>query len=184
MSLITGTIDPIENLVYAFIFGHRIEFFATFVLVFVGRKLLRAIYGGRYTNIGLIISPLLYLGFTAFTFIGLGLLGLMLCSVGFAFGLGLSGILKGQLHFFEKNGQLYYKRSVAVVLVWTAAFVLRLYIFIFYDITVGLVLSIILSFLTGLIIGEAFQIAVQKRIFDYRKINPEVMETENEVPSR
>lgn len=166
-------IHTLENQVYFFLFKYRIEFFAVFVLMFAGRRLYRAVNGSRYTTMGLIMSPLLYLAFTASTFIDLSLVGLMICSVAFAVGLGISGALKGQLHFFERKGTLYYKRSVSIVIVWTVTFVMRLYLLLFYDITIGLLLSIILSFITGVIIGEAFQIAVQKSIFDYRKSNSE-----------
>lgn len=159
-----------ENIVLSILFQYKVEFFAAFVLLFVGRKIYRANRGGRYTRIGLVMSPLLYLAFTGFTFYGLNLEGLLICTIAFAFGLGLSSALKNQLFFFEKKGQLYYKRSAFTVLGWTGAFVLRLYLFIFYDITVGLLLSIILSYITGLFTGEAFQIAIQKRMFDRKNL--------------
>lgn len=181
---ISSLAQSYENIFLGFLFEYKLEFFGIFVMVFVGRRLYRAVKGGKYTSMGLILSPLLYLLFTSFTFIGLGLLGLMICSVAFAFGLALSGILKGQLHFFEKQGQLYYKRSITIVVGWTVAFVLRLYLFIFFDITVGLILSLILSYISGLIIGEAFQIAVQKRIFDVNKAHAEELlrqESETDV---
>ena len=185
MSFISNLVPVLESFFFSYLFRYRIEFFVAFVLVFVGRRLYRAVYGGKYTNIGLVLSPLLYLAFTSFTFIGLGLVGLLICFIAFAFGLGLSGVLKGQLHFFERESLLYYKRSVSVVLVWTVAFVLRLYMFIFYDITVGLILSAILSYITGLIIGEAFQIAVQKRLFDYQKSHSvPVKDKEQAIESR
>lgn len=165
----TSLVGNYESEVLSFLFQYKVEFFVAFVLIFVGRKIYRANRGGRYTRTGLILSPLGYLAFTGFTYLGLSIAGLLICSISFAFGLGLSGTLKGQLHFFEKEGQLYYRRSVLTVLGWTVAFVLRLYLFIFYDITVGLVLSIILSYIAGLFLGEAFQIAIQKRIFDHKK---------------
>lgn len=166
---ILSIVGGYETQVLSFLFQYKFEFFAAFVIVFVGRKIYRANRGGRYTRAGLIMSPLLYLAFTSFTLYGLGLLGLLDCTIAFAIGLALSGALKNQLHFFERNGQLYYRRSVFTVLGWTVAFVLRLYLFIFYDITVGLVLSIILAYITGLFTGEAFQIAVHKRMFDEKK---------------
>lgn len=159
-----------QSMVLAFLFEYKLEFFVAFVLVFVGRKIYRANRGGRYTRTGLVLSPLLYLAFTAFTFYGLGMIGLLDCTIGFAVGLGLSGALKNQVHFFEQNGQLYYRRSVYTVLGWTVAFVFRLYLFIFFDITVGLVLSIIMSYITGLFTGEAFQIAIHKMKFDHQKL--------------
>jgi len=67
------------------------------------------------------------------------------------------------------DGALYYKRSILIVVAWTGAFILRLYLLLFYDITAGLFLGVILTYLTGIIIGEVFQIAIQKRLFDYKK---------------
>lgn len=181
MSLSAALIQSLETQAYFFLFKYRLEFFTGFVLIFVGRRLYRAVYGSKYTTSGLILSPILYLGFTSSTFIGLSLEGLIICSVGFAVGLGLSGVLRGQLHFFEKKSALYYKRSVSIVVVWTIAFVLRLYLLLFYDITVGLVLSVILSYISGVITGEAFQIAVQKSMFDYRRQHSAPTETQEET---
>lgn len=169
MSDFTASIPSLEALFYSFLFKYKIEFFAAFVAVFVGRRIFRATAGGKYTRSGLVLSPLMYLAFTASTFIDLGLVGLLICAVFFAIGIGLSGPLRGQLKFSEKDGQLYYKRSIWIVMGWTVAYVLRLYILIFIDVTVGLILSAVLSYITGLIIGEAFQIAVQKRMFDFNK---------------
>lgn len=164
---ISAFVQSYEAIILGFLFEHRLIFFAAFIALFVGRRIYRASKGGKYTKKGLILSPLMYLAFTAVTYIGLNLIGILICSISFAFGLALSGALKGQLHFFTKNNQLYYKRSITIVAGWTVAYVLRLYLFIFYDVTVGLVLSVILSYLTGLIIGEAFQIAIHKSLFDH-----------------
>lgn len=169
MSNIASMVGNYESEFLTFLFQYKVEFFLAFVLLFVGRKVYRANRGGRYTRTGLVLSPLGYLAFTGFTYIGIGIIGLLICSIAFAFGLALSGTLKGQLHFFERNGQLYYRRSVFTVLGWTVAFVFRLYLFIFYDITVGLILSVILSYIAGLFLGEAFQIAIHKRMFDFNK---------------
>ncbi len=168
MSAIVLNASSIQTMAYSFLFAYKNEFFIAFVSIFVGRKLVRAAYGGKYTSKGLIVSPLAYLAFTGTTLVGIHLEGLLICSVGFAFGLGLSSVLKNQVHFFEKNGSLYYRRSLYIVLAWTVAYISRLYLLLYYDVTAGLVLSVILSYFTGLITGEAFQIAVQKRIFDYR----------------
>lgn len=165
----TSSIPALEALFYSFLFKYKIEFFAAFVTVFVGRRIFRATAGGKYTRSGLVLSPLMYLAFTSSTYIDLSLVGLLICAIFFAIGIGLSGPLRGQLKFFEKDGQLYYQRSLLIVMGWTVAYVLRLYILIFYDVTVGLILSVILSYITGLIIGEAFQIAVQKRLFDFNQ---------------
>lgn len=178
MTDFTASIPSLEALFYSFLFKYKIEFFAAFVTLFVGRRLFRATAGGKYTGSGLILSPLMYLAFTSSTFIGLNLVDLLICVVFFAIGLGLSGPLRGQLKFFERGGQLYYKRSLWIVMGWTVAYVMRLYMLIFFDITVGVVLSAILSYITGLIIGEAFQIAVQKRMFDFNKKHLE----QNEEP--
>lgn len=178
---ITSLVKTYESMFLKFLFEYKLEFFAAFVLLFVGRKVFRASKGGRYTKFGLILSPLLYLAFTGFTFIGLDLIGLLACFVAFAVGLGFSGVLKDQLTFFERNGQLYYRRAVTTVLGWTVAFVLRLYLFIFYDVTVGIILSMILSYIAGLFTGEAFQIAIHKQIFDYNKSHMAALQEQDAV---
>lgn len=169
MTSVVTLVQGYENVFLSFLFHYKLEFFAAFVLVFVGRKIYSADRGGRYTRTRLFMSPLLYLSFTVFTFYGLSLIGLLICTVAFAIGLGISGMLENQLTFFERKDQLYYKRSVLTVLGWTVAFVIRLYLFVFYDITVGLILSVILSYIAGLFLGESFQIAIHKRLFDRQK---------------
>lgn len=180
MNLVTY-VEGYENIFLIFLFKYKFEFFAAFVGLFVGRKLYTANRGGRYTRTRLVSSPLLYLSFTVFTFYGIQLVGLLICTISFAVGLGLSGLLENQLSFFEKNDQLYYKRSLFTVLGWTGAFILRLYLFIFYDITAGLILSVILSYISGLFIGEAFQIAIHKRLFDKQKMEENALKKETPV---
>lgn len=166
---ITQLSDTIENIAYSIIFRYKDIFFSAFVAIFVGRRIIRIIMGGRYSVRSLIFSPLLYLAFTGATYVGLTTIELLACSIAFALGLGLSSLFKGQVKFFEKKKILHYRRSPIIGLAWTIAFVMRIYLLIYYDVRAGFFLSIILSYLSGLILGEAFQIAIQKRMFEFSK---------------
>ena len=166
---ITQLSDTIESIAYSIIFRYKDIFFGAFVAIFVGRRIIRISLGGRYSVRSLIFSPLLYLAFTGATYVGLTTVELLACSIAFALGLGLSSLFKGQVKFFEKKKILHYRRSPLIGLAWTIAFVVRIYLLIYYDVTAGFFLSIILSYLSGLILGEAFQIAIQKRMFEFSK---------------
>ena len=163
-------VENLEAMAYSFLFKYKDIFFAAFVAIFVGRRIIRIGYGGRYSTRSLIFSPLFYFGFTGATYVGLSTIDLLICSIAFALGLGLSSVMKGQLKFFERKGELHYKRSPLVGLAWTIAFVIRVYLLIYYDITAGFILSVILSYLSGLIVGEVFQIAIQKKLFDVQQM--------------
>lgn len=174
MFSVTALADSIETIVYSILFRYKDIFFGAFVAIFVGRRILRITYGGKYSVKSLVFSPLLYLAFTAATYIGLTTIELLACSIAFALGLGLSSVFKGQVKFFERRESLHYRRSPIVGLAWTTAFILRIYLLIYYDVTAGFFLSIILSYLSGLILGEAFQIAIQKRIFEFHQKSKEM----------
>ena len=171
-------VENIENQIYTLIFRYKIEFFAAFVIIFVGRRLIRLYYGHRFRPGTLVTSPLLYFIFSGVSLLGLNLVGLLYCSIAFFFGLIISTVFKHGVVFVRKKGVLFYKRSALISLTWTTAFVSRVYIEIFYDITQGSVISILLIFLTGLIIGEAFQIAIQKRLYEssVAEVMPEIQE--------
>ena len=160
------SIQGLENTAYQIIFAYKLEFFVAFVVIFAGRRFLRIIYGHKFKTGTLITSPLMYFAFSGISLLGIDLLGLLYCSVAFFFGLMISTVFKHGVKFYRKNNVIYYKRSAVISLTWTAAFIARVYIEIFYDITQGLVLAIFLIFLSGLILGEAFHIGIQKRIYE------------------
>ncbi|MDS0257389.1 DUF1453 family protein [Thermoplasmatales archaeon AK] len=162
-------LNQIESTAYRILFEYKLEFFAAFTLVFVGRKFLHVFRGHRYSSRSLIVSPVLYFGFATASLYGFNSLGILLSAVAFLLGLIFSSFIKSGVKFYEMDGALYYKRSILIVVAWTGAFILRLYLLLFYDITAGLFLGVILTYLTGIIIGEVFQIAIQKRLFDYKK---------------
>ena len=166
MLISSSLIESWETLIYSIIFQYKYEFFFGFVAIFVGRRISRIILGHRFKRGSIITSPLLYFAFSGISLYGLDTLSLLYCSIAFFFGLLISTVFKHGVVFIRKKGQLYYKRSALISLTWTTAFVVRVYIEIFYDITQGFVLSVLLIFLTGLIIGEAFQIAIQKRLYE------------------
>ncbi len=177
-----STADSIESLAYSILFRYKDIFFSGFVAIFVGRRILRITLGGKYSARSLVLSPLMYLAFTGATYIGLSTLDLLACSIAFAVGLGLSSVFKNQVKFFEKKEKLHYRRSPVIGLAWTTAFVTRIYLLIYYDLTAGFFLSIILSFLSGLILGEAFQIAIQKRTFEFHQKSREMNFNGNNIP--
>lgn len=166
MLISSSLIESWEAQIYNLIFTYKYEFFFGFVAIFAGRRLSRILLGHRFKKGSIITSPLLYFAFTGVSLYGLDTLDLLICSIAFLFGLVISTVFKHGVKFIRKKGTLYYKRSAAISLTWTFAFILRVYIEIFYDITQGFILSILLIFLTGLIIGEAFQIAIQKRMYE------------------
>ncbi|MCL5930155.1 MAG: hypothetical protein M1123_02590, partial [Candidatus Thermoplasmatota archaeon] len=62
--------------------------------------------------------------------------------------------------FFSKDGMLYYKRSPTILLLWAVALVARtsLELFSFTSLLAIIVFNALLSFITGMLVGEAIHI--------------------------
>ncbi len=159
-----------------------IVYFLIFVAIIVTLRLYRGMYGRRYSNARVMRLPVVYTILTLISVLILGfidnivLLTLALIPLGFfiAYRFG------SNVNFFTRNGEVYYRRSPVIMIIWLGSFLTRYLLEILYgnNFQIILVVDAILSLTTGLIIGEAFHILSRRKEYV-----PQPAETENEGDS-
>ncbi|MEM4104148.1 MAG: hypothetical protein QXF80_04015 [Thermoplasmatales archaeon] len=139
--------------------GYSLELVVAIIILF---GIARGIKGRRYTKLRVLRTPLTYLIFTlAAVFITsrpsiYAQLTILLLPLGFPIGSSFGGDVK----FFYKNGEIYYKRSPSILVLWAIALIARASIEIFSidSLSAIIVFNAILSFTTGMLLGEAVHI--------------------------
>jgi hypothetical protein len=155
--------ENIYSSVYAQILSHKLVSFLVIVVIFLSRKIVRALHGGRFTRRSLIVGPLLYIVFTIAADYGISLLSTIFVFLAFLLGMYISIHTGKGVTFFTKNDLPYYKRPLWVIGVWSIAFIGRMVIIFYFPGYDDSFFSVLLGFATGLIIGEAMQIVWQHR---------------------
>jgi|GEM_PF-5165468 hypothetical protein len=163
------TAENIYDSVYAQVLSHKLVSFIGIVVIFLSRKIVRALHGGRFTGRSLIVGPLLYIVFTIAADYGIGLLDTVFTFLAFLFGMYISIHTGKGVTFYTKNDLPYYKRPLWVIGVWSIAFIGRMVIIFFFPGYDDSFFSVLLGFATGLIIGEAIQIVWQHRLAASKK---------------
>ena len=144
--------------------------FLVFIVLIVIRRVMRGIYGRRYSTGRVLFLPVFYVVLTlifvaafsatdiyayyTFLLIPAGAI------VGWRFGGGVS--------FFMKNGEVYYKRSPYILVVWLVSYILRVLLeFLFpSNLTIAFGVDAVLAITAGLIIGEAIHLIRGRRSFN------------------
>lgn len=157
------TVENVYNSLYAQVLSHKLVSFLAIVVIFLSRKIVRALHGGRFTGRSLIVGPLLYIMFTIAADYGISLLTTIFVFLAFMFGMYISIHTGKGVTFFTKNNMPYYKRPLWVIGVWSIAFIGRMVIIFYFPGYDDSFFSVLLGFATGLIIGEAMQIVWQHR---------------------
>ncbi len=134
-------------------------------------RIYRIVNGTKFSTIGLYRLPVIYLALAAFSLVALSpsYLDVVIAVVALVVGLLIGLRLAGGVHFFEKNGAVYYKRSILIMVIWLVSFIIRFGVDLFYSSVpyASLAAGFLLSATTGVIIGEAVHI---KRNYErYRK---------------
>ena len=150
--------NPFENTYFLYL---------VFLALILTLSSYRSLYGGKYRPFRVFFRPAIYL-----------LLGLGLLSQDFTdplFITSLLGLLAGALmgvklgsgvSFYYSGGDLYYKRSVWVYLLWLASFLLRAYLEVGSptSFTVLTLLDALLMFSSGLLLGESCHLVTKTRV--------------------
>ncbi len=132
------------------------------IVYIVARRVRSGLRGTRYKKSRVLRIPVLYVLLTLFLVYSVGshdyyaYYSLLLIPAGAIPGLRFGSTVK----FFSKNSVLYYKRSQFIMVAWLISFLLRILLEIFFpsSINVAIFVDMILSFTTGMILGEAFHI--------------------------
>ncbi|MHB1813040.1 MAG: hypothetical protein ACYCPR_11635 [Thermoplasmataceae archaeon] len=156
--------EDIYNSIYVQVLSHKLASFLIIVVVFLSRKIVRALHGGRFTRKSLIVGPLLYIIFTIGADYGVSLLASVFVFLAFLFGMYISIHTGKGVTFFTRNDLPYYKRPLWVIGVWSIAFIGRMIIIFYFPGFDDSFFSVLLGFATGLIIGEALQIVWQHKM--------------------
>jgi hypothetical protein len=133
------------------------------ILLVIARRIYKARMGTKFKSRYVYVIPILYLILTILSLFAFVPTVLDVLSTVLAIVIGVSIGLKlgGGVTFFEKNNQVYYKRSPFILLFWLVSFVIRITIDIFIpsNFYLNLIVIILLAGSTGLIIGEAYHIS-------------------------
>ncbi|ARD85231.1 hypothetical protein FAD_1369 [Ferroplasma acidiphilum] len=136
------------------------------------RRLKQGINGRQYKTARLFITPTIYfllLVFFMVAFIGnidYIIIVILLCVVGI-----IPGFIYGErVTFFDRNGQIFYKRSPYILTFWAAGFMVRILLeFIFpSNLEIQFIVDTLLAVTLGLIVGESIK--------TYRKYREYTME--------
>ncbi len=143
------------------------------VIIFIGvRRLQKGIKGRKFRRWRIILFSLLYSIITLYVltldwgrfgaFIDISVLLLMV--IGF-----MTGIRYGEsVSFFRRGKELYFKRSPIILAIWTASFVVRIIFEFAFPRLLGYteIVDGLLSFTSGLVVGEIFHILRKKKEYD------------------
>ena len=130
------------------------------VLIVIG--IVRGLAGRKYTPLRVLRAPVLYVLFTLVAVFLTSIpniyaqLMLLFLPIGIPVGLRFGRDVK----FFTKNGLLYYKRSPFILLLWAGALIARVALELYSSQSILgiIVFNALLSFITGMLLGEAIHI--------------------------
>ncbi len=134
-------------------------FIIIFILFVAIRRLYSGMNGRKFKESRIYTLPLIYIILLLFSLEGIYsnldyiIIILLLIFPGIILGLRLANNVK----FFNKDDNLYYKRSQIIMIFWIISFLGRMLLFTLYpsNILAGFIIDLLLSFTLGLIIGES-----------------------------
>jgi hypothetical protein len=149
--------------------AYSLIFLVVFMAFIVIRRVYRGINGRAYRDSRVFMLPAIYLILTIALTVPVGLLNpdyfavLALIPLGIIIGLRFGG----NISFFRRNNQLYYKRSPFILFFWLFSFILRIILeFLFPGNTeVLIIVDALLSLTAGMILGESLHTLSKKKEF-------------------
>lgn len=163
-SALTGP-NPNQN------FGSIEELAVILILIslVVVRRIVRGVYGRRYSTGRVLFLPAFYIFLTLVFVIFLNLgdsyiyYTLLLIPAGALAGLRVGG----GATFFMKNGEVYYKRSPFILIFWLISYIARLLLDFYFptNVTVAFAIDVVLALTAGLIVGEAIHLIKGRKDF-------------------
>ena len=139
--------------------GYEFEIIIGIIILF---GIFRGLTGRKYALLRVLRTPVIY---TVLTLIAVFLTSIndfyaqimiVLLPIGIPVGIRFGK----DVTFFMKNGTLYYKRSPYLLLIWAFALIARVSIelFSFQSLLAVIIFNALLSFITGMLMGEAIHI--------------------------
>jgi cation transport ATPase len=135
------------------------------VIIILG--IVRGLSGRKYSAARVLRTPAIYILFTAFAIFFSSTPNLyaqsmiLLLPVGIPVGMKFGKDVK----FFKRDDVLYYRRSPYILLLWALALIARvsLEFFSLHSLLAIIVFNALLSFITGMLLGEAIHILTKRR---------------------
>lgn len=135
------------------------------VIIILG--IVRGLRGRKYSAARVLRTPLIYILFTAFAIFLSSIPNLYAQSMILLLPVGIPvGMKFGKdVRFFTRENILYYSRSPYILLLWALALIARvsLELFSFHSLLAIIVFNALLSFITGMLLGEAIHILRKRR---------------------
>lgn len=128
------------------------------IAIYLLISIYRSLRGRKYKTSRILVRSYLYF-ILAFLLIisSLSLIEVSISAVLASVGIAIGIVSRERIHFFHRNGALYYRRSAIVLILWASSFVTRIGLEFFskpgaLDL---LIVDGLLGFSAGLIVGEA-----------------------------
>jgi FtsH-binding integral membrane protein len=138
----------------------ELYYFLIIIALILILRVRRTLNGQRYSN-RIFTLPIIYalilLSFIVTLTIEEIIIAVVLAVVAIPLGIRLSV----NPEFFFRNNVLFFKRSVVLTIIWLAGFIARVFLEIFYstgDNAINFIITGLLAFTLGLIIGERYMI--------------------------
>jgi hypothetical protein len=126
------------------------------ILILFIYRLARAAVGEKFSDTRLFFTPVLYSMFVLVTFIGSPRIEIYLSFVIAILGIALGILFSRKVRIFSKNGNMYYRRSIAVAFFWTMFFSAKILVLLYYPkLDFVVIFSVLLTLTTGMLLGEA-----------------------------
>jgi hypothetical protein len=163
--------DPNPALLLGLVpYPYQIYFLLAIIISIYAFRLIRGALGEKFSESRLFFGPVLYCVLVAISFVGATQSEMYIAFIDSLLGIWLGIVFSGNVKVFRKSGVLYYRRSLVVITLWTTFFSIKLIQLLyglgsFFD----LIPSILLTVLTGMIVGEALRIFYKYRKFQSGK---------------
>ncbi len=150
--------------------------FLGFIAVAITIRMIRGFRGRRFSKAIVLRLPVMYLLITVIAVIPLeisypiALTSLAAIPAGF-----LIGYLFGrEVHFFEQNGTLFFKRSPIIMGVWLASFLVRIVLEFKFSGNLQILFAVdaLLALTSGLLVGEALHVLRSHREYTNQAESP------------
>lgn len=165
--------------------GSSAPYVLIFIAVILTLRVYRGLSGRVYSTARVLRPPVVYLVLTVIAILGLGYMdnSVFLTFIFIPLGFLISYRLLTDADFFARNGTVYYKRSPFILVFWVVSFLSRMILEYFFptNLEVLMVIDSVLSFTTGLIIGESLHLISERKKFVPDAASPEGIPAQTET---
>lgn len=128
------------------------------LLLFVYRAI-RTYIGEKFSDSRIFLTPVFYTILVTLSFIDSDYIKQITATITAIMGIGIGLKLSRKVEVYEKNGLLYYSKSLAVTFLWSLFFSVKILTYLYYpEFYFQTIFTALLTLVTGMIVGEALRI--------------------------